>query len=177
MTSFEFEDLIGHTYGRLGYEVVHRGGPRSDGGVDLELRRAGERVLVQCKYWKAWKVGVKPVREFWGVVSSEGATRGLFITTATYSSAAKEFARGQALELLDGPAVIRLIEAANRATEIRPVPPATPQVAPACPLCRQPMVRRTARRGPNAGRDFWGCSTFPKCSGTLPDNGLSLGTP
>ena len=32
-----------------------------------------------------------------------------------------------------------------------------------CPKCGSPMVRRTAKRGPNAGNEFWGCSEFPKC--------------
>ncbi len=38
--------------------------------------------------------------------------------------------------------------------------------APVCPLCRSGMLRRTARTGANAGRDFWGCSAYPKCRGT-----------
>lgn len=29
------------------------------------------------------------------------------------------------------------------------------------------MVRRRARRGANAGKDFWGCSEFPRCRGTV----------
>jgi hypothetical protein len=29
------------------------------------------------------------------------------------------------------------------------------------------MVLRTAGRGPNVGQQFWGCSTYPKCRGTL----------
>ncbi|WKE65315.1 NERD domain-containing protein [Gallaecimonas kandeliae] len=32
-----------------------------------------------------------------------------------------------------------------------------------CPKCGQPMVQRTAKRGANAGGQFWGCSQFPKC--------------
>ena len=32
---------------------------------------------------------------------------------------------------------------------------------PACPRCRNKMVRRTGRYGP-----FWGCSTYPRCKGT-----------
>ena len=39
--------------------------------------------------------------------------------------------------------------------------------APACPRCGATMVLRTARRGPNAGRQFWGCSTFPRCRGIV----------
>jgi ATP-dependent DNA helicase RecQ len=32
-----------------------------------------------------------------------------------------------------------------------------------CPVCSSPMVVRTARRGKNAGGQFWGCSDFPNC--------------
>nr|WP_305121339.1 hypothetical protein [Microbulbifer elongatus] len=32
------------------------------------------------------------------------------------------------------------------------------------------MVKRTSKRGPNAGSQFWGCSLFPKCRGTLAAN-------
>ena len=39
---------------------------------------------------------------------------------------------------------------------------------PACPKCGQPMVLRTARAGPQSGRQFWGCSAYPDCRGTLP---------
>jgi hypothetical protein len=34
---------------------------------------------------------------------------------------------------------------------------------PKCPTCGMAMVLRTAGRGPNAGKRFWGCSGFPKC--------------
>lgn len=39
---------------------------------------------------------------------------------------------------------------------------------PACPICGSSVVLREARRGPNAGSHFWGCSTYPTCRGTLP---------
>ncbi len=41
---------------------------------------------------------------------------------------------------------------------------------PACPNCGQPMLLRTARKGPKAGQPFWGCSGYPDCRGTLPAN-------
>ena len=34
-----------------------------------------------------------------------------------------------------------------------------------CPKCGAPMVLRTAKKGANAGNEFWGCSQFPKCRG------------
>jgi four helix bundle suffix protein len=39
---------------------------------------------------------------------------------------------------------------------------------PACPVCGQPMLLRTACKGPKAGQPFWGCSDYPDCRGTLP---------
>lgn len=38
---------------------------------------------------------------------------------------------------------------------------------PSCPVCSNSMVKRSAKRGANAGNDFWGCSTYPKCKGVV----------
>ena len=38
---------------------------------------------------------------------------------------------------------------------------------PACPLCGKPMVLRTAQKGKNAGKQFWGCSGYPDCKGLV----------
>jgi len=38
--------------------------------------------------------------------------------------------------------------------------------APECPDCGKPMRRCMARSGANAGKPFWGCSTYPACRGT-----------
>jgi len=39
---------------------------------------------------------------------------------------------------------------------------------PACPHCGKPMKLRTARTERRPGRQFWGCSGYPDCKGTLP---------
>jgi len=44
---------------------------------------------------------------------------------------------------------------------ITPTPPIETQ--PTCRRCGAIMVKRQAKNGPNAGKDFWACSTFPKC--------------
>jgi hypothetical protein len=43
-------------------------------------------------------------------------------------------------------------------------PPGQPvAVAPVCPKCGSHMVLRTAKRGPQTGAQFYGCSSFPRC--------------
>jgi restriction system protein len=66
-------------------------------------------------------------------------------------------------------AAARLAERRSRAD--RSDPPdrsAKPPGAPACPVCGQPMIVRTARRGSHAGSQFWGCSAYPQCTATQP---------
>ncbi|MDP5129313.1 MAG: topoisomerase DNA-binding C4 zinc finger domain-containing protein [Paraglaciecola sp.] len=33
-------------------------------------------------------------------------------------------------------------------------------------MCNNDMVLRTAKKGPNAGNQFYGCSGYPSCRGT-----------
>jgi len=40
--------------------------------------------------------------------------------------------------------------------------------APLCPKCGARMVLRTARRGANAGQQFYGCPNYPQCKTILP---------
>ena len=38
--------------------------------------------------------------------------------------------------------------------------------APLCPKCGKPMIKRMAKKGKNAGNEFWSCSGYPNCDGT-----------
>ena len=37
--------------------------------------------------------------------------------------------------------------------------------SPVCPLCGKPMIKRVAKKGVNAGKEFWSCSAYPQCNG------------
>jgi hypothetical protein len=50
----------------------------------------------------------------------------------------------------------------------QPSPTLVNSTGTSCPDCGSSMVKRKARRGANAGGEFWGCSTYPKCRGTRP---------
>lgn len=47
---------------------------------------------------------------------------------------------------------------------------ATGNGAPLCPKCGKPMLRRLQKKGQQQGREFWGCSDYPKCDGLRPIN-------
>jgi restriction system protein len=163
-----FELLVGEAYRRKGYEVEEVGGGGADGGIDLKLSRGGGTTIVQCKQWKAWKVGVKSIREFYGVLMSERAGRGIFVTSGVFTNEAREFAEGKPLELIDGEALVQLVRpsAGGEVPAVQRVSVEEPESFPACPRCKGLMKLRTAKRGANAGAQFWGCAAYPKCKGT-----------
>jgi ssDNA-binding Zn-finger/Zn-ribbon topoisomerase 1 len=39
--------------------------------------------------------------------------------------------------------------------------------SPRCPICGSIMLKRKAGKGANVGKEFWGCSQFPKCRGVV----------
>ncbi len=41
---------------------------------------------------------------------------------------------------------------------------------PACPKCGKPMFKRMQKKGQMQGREFWGCSDYPRCNGLRPIN-------
>jgi restriction system protein len=172
----EFEMLVGEAFRLQGYAVMETGGAGADGGIDLVLRRDGEKSLVQCKQWKAYKVGVDVVRELFGVMAATGAAGGFVVTSGRFTDEATNFASGRNIKLVDGPKLHELIRralAARRqpvasAGDPLPVRDQAAPVPPACPTCAKPMVKRLAKRGANAGGEFWGCTGYPACKGVRP---------
>jgi restriction system protein len=177
----EFELLVGEGFRLQGYQVTETGGGGADGGVGLVLTRPGkgdgEKFLVQCKQWRALKVGVDVVRELYGVMAARGAAGGFVVTSGRFTDDAIRFASGRNVMLVDGPKLLGLIRQAKSAA-VRPTPgkDAAKVVAPRadagqgvlCPVCAKSMVRRTAKRGARAGQEFWGCTGYPDCRGTRP---------
>ena len=160
----DFELLVGEAYRQQGYSVSERGGRQADGGIDLELVRGSERVIVQCKHWLNRQVPVQRVRELLGVVTAESADRGILVATSGFTRDALEFAAGKPLQLIDGDALAKLAGPSIGAPPDQS--PSARTQPPNCPTCGKPMVWRTARRGKKVGSQFWGCSSYPVCHGT-----------
>jgi restriction system protein len=148
---------------------------------------------VQCKQWQAWKVGVKVIRELYGVMASDHIDAGIVVTCGEFTAEAIIFAENKPLQLVDGVDLLPLIQTTGFGMTTSPpappviaspltssVPPALPLpthgqqithvsthvlLPPTCPRCGSVMVARTARRGSNAGEQFWGCPDYPKCKG------------
>ncbi len=165
----DFERVVGEHFRRRGFAVAETGGGGADGGVDIALSRGSDRYLVQCKHWRALRVGVEPVRELYGVIHARRSAGGFVVTSGTFTDEAKRFAEGREIELIDGAALAGAIRQQVAPARIEPTLGSIGEAAnatPACPICKAPMQLRKASRGANAGQAFWGCSRFPACRGT-----------
>jgi restriction system protein len=184
MNWHEFELLVGEFFRRQGFSAVNNFDAGPDGGVDVLLSKGTDRYLVQCKHWRALRVGVQPVRELYGVMAAQRVAGGFVVTSGTFTDEARKFVEGRELKLIDGQALRRGIRAQAAASSaasrqaaaapeqrnrMEPVMSAeTARPAPLCPVCQAPMVQRMARNGPNVGKRFWGCGRYgeTKCKGT-----------
>lgn len=165
----DFEHLVGEAYRRQGYMVLENPDPGPDGGIDLRLKKDDNRFLVQCKQWRTMKVGVKVVRELYGVMTAEHATGGIVITSGIFTQEARNFAAGKPIDLVEGNQLTALIDSVRKDSPAKPIEIHEPVVSGRpCPQCDGTLVLREAKRGKNIGQKFWGCSNYPKCRATEP---------
>lgn len=85
----------------------------SDGGVDAiafdpDPIRGGKIVIQAKRYTNV--VGVAAVRDLYGTVMNEGATKGILVTTSDYGKASYEFAKDKPITLLNGSNLLFLLE-------------------------------------------------------------------
>ena len=104
-----FEHYVAGLFRRKGYLVIVRAGS-GDHGVDLELSgQDGRRAVVQCKRYRD-TVGEKTVRDLYGTLLHEGAFHAFLVTTAEISDAAREWADGKPITLIDGPTLVSIAD-------------------------------------------------------------------
>jgi restriction system protein len=105
-----FEQYVGKLFRRKGYRVVFRG-RSGDHGVDLELTSGdGRRAVVQCKRYRD-TVGEEIVRGLFGTLLHETAHHAFLVTTADISEAARQWAAGKPMTLIDGPTLASIAAA------------------------------------------------------------------
>jgi restriction system protein len=104
-----FESIVLDVLHKMGYGAsrtdLQRVGGSGDGGIDgiISLDKLGlEKVYVQAKRWQQ-SVGSPEIQAFYGALAGQRATKGVFITTSSYTRAAIDFARQvERIVLIDG---------------------------------------------------------------------------
>ena len=121
LSSSEFERLVVKLLLKMGYgSGIEEAGmvtqPSNDGGIDgiiKEDQLGFSHIYIQAKQWALDQTVGKPeIQKFVGALQGQQAQKGLFITTAKFSSGALQFADnllGAKVVLVDGTALTKLM--------------------------------------------------------------------
>jgi restriction system protein len=164
-----FEAVCASLFAQAGFDARAQS-HGADGGVDIWLHSAnaeGPAAVVQCKHWLVKPVGVKELREFYGVMASHKLARGTFATSGTFTAEARDFARSNGISALDGLTLLALISrrTAQQQKELLAIAFEGEYWRPTCASCGIKMVERSTRKDAEL---FWGCANYPRCHTTLP---------
>jgi len=183
----EFEEIIHGIFKQRGYTISEKRAGAFD-GVDLVLLRDSETTYVQYSHWNEAKVDITTVGELYVAMEMEGVKYGIVLTSGSFTAEALDFSLGKSLVLINGEDLSQMIAALQTAVEEEQInkenhittenntadnsnvsiqDTAESLPPPLCPLCNNNMIKRTAKKGKNAGNTFWGCSKFPSCRGVI----------
>ena len=162
------EELCVAYFEALGFTTrVARAG--ADGGVDISLVAEGDEqasVLVQCKAWDAYGIGIKRLLALSAAMTEAGLGEGVLVTAGRFTPEAKAFAAKHNIRLIDGAALLAKFAelAAEKALALLRFATEGDFLTPTCPECAVKMVSRQSTQG---GRKFWGCRNYPRCKQTI----------
>lgn len=111
LSGYEFEELVCNLLRKMGLDAEQT--PLSgDGGVDI-IAYSNEplfrgKYLIQCKRYSS-SVGEPVIRDLYGTVLSQNATKGIVVTNSFFTKQATSFADGKNIELIDGDELGKLL--------------------------------------------------------------------
>ena len=117
-----FEELVVELLKKMGYGgafdqaglVVGQSGDEGIDGIIREDKLGFDSIYVQAKRWdpQGHSVGRPEIMQFVGALAGQGASKGLFITTAKFTSQARQYAEKQLQQkivLIDGAMLSKLM--------------------------------------------------------------------
>lgn len=160
-----FEDITSAYFHEIGIRNKQTG-LGADGGVDLILYETNTdqpSAIVQCKKWSN-VVGIKLLREFLGVMSHQGVSKGYFFTTDKFNQEAIQFAKEHNIELVDGKTLVVKLQRLSPESQYKIYKNITlgDYTTPTCVRCGSKMVLRKTDE-----KEFWGCKNYPKCRAVI----------
>ena len=114
MEPYRFERLVVELLVKMDYGQGETVGRTGDGGIDGIINQDAlglEQVYIQAKRYTDSPVGSREIRDFSGSLDLHSASKGVFITTSTFSQTARETAQS----ISAGPKIVRLVDGAELA--------------------------------------------------------------
>lgn len=156
----EFEEFCADVLRGNGYTDVEVTKGSGDHGVDVLAKKDGLKYAIQCKRYSK-PVGNKAVQEVYSGKDIYKADVAVVMSNMDFTQQAIEDARKLNVELWNRDKIYSLQKKGNIE-----IPEPSEENNLICPKCGGELVLRTAKKGANAGTQFYGCSNYPNCKYT-----------
>lgn len=160
MSGEEFEEFCANILRGNSYTNVEVTKASGDHGIDILATKDGLRYAIQCKRYSK-PVGNKAVQEAYSGKDIYKADVAVVMSNMDFTPQAIEDARKLNVELWNRDKIYSLQKKGNIET-----PEPSEENNLICPKCGGKLVLRTAKKGANAGSQFYGCSNYPNCKYT-----------
>lgn len=170
----EFDKLIALLFKQRGYSIS--AAEDDNECVDILLKMNGETIFVQYRHWREYEIDVALLEQLDAEMDAQSVRHGIVITTGLFTEDALDYSRAKRLLLINGVDLSLMVgelsamkddnvedEEETKDVSVEEMP----ELEPLCPICSREMIKRTAKKGKNAGNTFWGCSQFPNCRGVI----------
>lgn len=153
LNATEFEEHTAELLRLMGFVDVKRVGRTADRGVDVEAYQEDvfgykTKYIVQCKFYDEGLVSSPEMQKFIGAISIHNASRGIFVTSSTFTTEAQEIASQNNITLIDGHQLNELVKKYDLES-----------------IQNKPKVQFTTKKDSRAYTDIYNSLSFGKRSG------------
>lgn len=109
----DFERLCAELFAKDGWQVKCNETKGADGGVDIWMQKSQllgtKRAIVQCKRYENVYVGIKIVREMYGLMYEYEVDEVYIVTTSFFTKECYKFVKDKNITLIDKSKLLKLI--------------------------------------------------------------------
>jgi len=118
----QLKKQVAEAYGHAGYLVLGTDPFTSDPSIDLVMRKSANLYLLQSRYWRNRKLGLREVKNLFSLMHEKQASGIFLLTTGIFTKKARRYAVGRPINLVDG---IQLVELLDNIKKTEPTPSTT----------------------------------------------------
>ena len=162
MTGEQFEEFCADILRGNGYQDVEVTPATGDHGIDILAKKDGVKYAIQCKRYSK-PVGNKAVQEAYSGKDIYKADVAVVMSNMDFTNQAIQDAKKLNVQLWDKEKINSLQQKEDMYYSVADKNETGNHI---CPQCGSALVLRTAKKGANFGKQFYGCSRYPNCKFT-----------
>jgi restriction system protein len=109
----QFKELTAEAYRQTGYLILDSGPYTEDRDIDLVMRKSANLFLLQARYWRNRKIGLREVKKLFSLMHEKQASGVYLLTTGVFTREARRYAVGRPITLVNGIQLVELLAGLN----------------------------------------------------------------